>query len=588
MSDKDNGKRIHVGTYEEIIKAGTKVVSGQRNPVAVFLHQGELFAVDNRCPHLGFPLHRGTLRDGILTCHWHHARFDLRSGCTFDLFADDVPAYDVIRENGDVFISAEPRERATRELFYQRLRRGLEQNIGLVQAKGIVGLLDSGEGFESIVRYIAEFGCANNDDWMDGMTTLAVVSNLWPHLSEETRRYALVHASRRVASNCAGKAARRRRFALDGEHNDSDLLKRWFRRWVLVRHRDGAERTLITAAERYAESSEFNELLFSGISDRIYQNTGHTFDFGNKSVELLGLLGWSHAEPFFATLTPGIASGRGEEERSAWRNPTDLVPLIREAEKRLEENLGDVTGNHREAPANLRDTLLGEDPHSILETLVDSLLGGMDPLALVREIGYCGAIRLARFPESNEVGDWFNPVHTFIYINAVYQTLARSSSAATLRSILHAAMSVYIDRFLNIPAARLPGEKAGFAELSEDADALLQDIMARLDERVGLDIVPALAARYVRSGHDRNRLIDTLAMATLREDLDFHKIQVLEAGVRQAALWPQGSRAVEHIFVGVARHLTAHCPTRRAESHITRIAMRLHRGEAIYEEEDDE
>ena len=32
MSDKDNGKRIHVGTYEEIIKAGTKVVSGQQEP----------------------------------------------------------------------------------------------------------------------------------------------------------------------------------------------------------------------------------------------------------------------------------------------------------------------------------------------------------------------------------------------------------------------------------------------------------------------------------------------------------------------------------------------------------------------------
>ena len=46
-------------------------------------------AVDNRCPHMGFPLHRGTLRDGILTCHWHHARFDLESGGTFDQFADE-------------------------------------------------------------------------------------------------------------------------------------------------------------------------------------------------------------------------------------------------------------------------------------------------------------------------------------------------------------------------------------------------------------------------------------------------------------------------------------------------------------------
>jgi nitrite reductase/ring-hydroxylating ferredoxin subunit len=51
----------------------------------------EADAFDNRCPHMGFPLDRGSVEDGILTCHWHHARFDLASGCTFDLWADDVP-----------------------------------------------------------------------------------------------------------------------------------------------------------------------------------------------------------------------------------------------------------------------------------------------------------------------------------------------------------------------------------------------------------------------------------------------------------------------------------------------------------------
>jgi nitrite reductase/ring-hydroxylating ferredoxin subunit len=32
---------------------------------------------------MGFPLDRGSIEDGILTCHWHRARFDLASGCTF-------------------------------------------------------------------------------------------------------------------------------------------------------------------------------------------------------------------------------------------------------------------------------------------------------------------------------------------------------------------------------------------------------------------------------------------------------------------------------------------------------------------------
>jgi nitrite reductase/ring-hydroxylating ferredoxin subunit len=30
---------------------------------------------------MGFPLDRGSVEDGTLTCHWHHVRFDLASGC---------------------------------------------------------------------------------------------------------------------------------------------------------------------------------------------------------------------------------------------------------------------------------------------------------------------------------------------------------------------------------------------------------------------------------------------------------------------------------------------------------------------------
>ena len=82
---------IRVATLEELKAAGIIVVRGARCPLLVVYDDGKVFALDNRCPHLGFPLHRGSVEDGILTCHWHHARFDLASGCTFDLWADDVP-----------------------------------------------------------------------------------------------------------------------------------------------------------------------------------------------------------------------------------------------------------------------------------------------------------------------------------------------------------------------------------------------------------------------------------------------------------------------------------------------------------------
>ena len=40
---------------------GRKVVSVNGRPVLVVVDHGQVFALDNRCPHMGFPLHRGTV-----------------------------------------------------------------------------------------------------------------------------------------------------------------------------------------------------------------------------------------------------------------------------------------------------------------------------------------------------------------------------------------------------------------------------------------------------------------------------------------------------------------------------------------------
>src|SRR6201998_1172690 len=82
---------VRAAQLAELRSAGCLPVQLEGHTLALFLHDNKPYAVDNRCPHLGFPLHRGTVKDGVLTCHWHHARFDLASGGTFDLWAAAVP-----------------------------------------------------------------------------------------------------------------------------------------------------------------------------------------------------------------------------------------------------------------------------------------------------------------------------------------------------------------------------------------------------------------------------------------------------------------------------------------------------------------
>src|SRR3712207_7877436 len=93
---------------------------------------------------MGFPLHRGTLQDGILTCHWHHARFDLESGGTFDQFADEARVFPVEIRDGEVWVDLAPRGG---QVDYQRERLldGLERSLSLGFAKSTNGLLGVGE-----------------------------------------------------------------------------------------------------------------------------------------------------------------------------------------------------------------------------------------------------------------------------------------------------------------------------------------------------------------------------------------------------------------------------------------------------------
>ena len=135
---------VRAGTVEELQAKGRMVVRGRRCPILVVHDQGRVFAMDNRCPHLGFPLHRGSIADGILTCHWHHARFDLASGCTFDLWADDVPTFPVELHDGEIWVKDGSGHADPAAHWRRRLDDGLAHNLSLVIAKSLQGLLAAG------------------------------------------------------------------------------------------------------------------------------------------------------------------------------------------------------------------------------------------------------------------------------------------------------------------------------------------------------------------------------------------------------------------------------------------------------------
>ncbi|MCC7407987.1 MAG: Rieske (2Fe-2S) protein [Phycisphaeraceae bacterium] len=580
-----------VGSLEELRGKGVRVVHGGGRPIAVFMADEQVFAVDNRCPHMGFPLHKGTVRDGMLTCEWHQARFDLRSGCTFDLWADDVPSYDTRVDDGVVFVRTTPRETLTREHFVYRLRRGMQQNIGLIQAKSLIGLLQGDVEFSEIVREMALFG-ARHQDGFGGMTDLTIVANLRPFLSEQTIYFALARAGARIAGSAANTARPRERQGLAGEDYPPAQLVEWMRHWVRSRHRDGTERVLLTAIDNGWGVARVADLFAQALTDRVYPNLGHDLDATNKAFELLDVIGQEHAREVLPRVLAQVVGSRGAEEDAHWHHPVEIIEPLRAAEREIPRMLERGRGKAYRDEGALLGTLLGDDAPAIIRALNEAMGGGAAPVVLARLVAYAAFVRLARFATSNDVSDWFNPQHTVNYTNAVLRMAERigdTDQPGIVRGVYHGALAIYMDRFLNVPPARMPGEREGLDDLPTGAEELRQAFLDALDQRHQVDAAARIVVRYLRLGHPFGPLVDTLTYATVREDLDFHTLQVLEAGVQQCVRWRDGREAedrIEHILVGVVRSLAAACPTRRGALQTATTALRLHRGEKIHESED--
>src|SRR6266498_233844 len=133
---------VRAADFDDLHDKACIAAQVEGHTLVLFAYGDRVYAVDNRCPHMGFPLDRGTVRDGILTCHWHHARFDLASGGTFDLFADDVPSFPVEIRDDAVWVDVTPR-RDAQAYYVRRLNDGLGHELPLVIAKTVIALDDS-------------------------------------------------------------------------------------------------------------------------------------------------------------------------------------------------------------------------------------------------------------------------------------------------------------------------------------------------------------------------------------------------------------------------------------------------------------
>lgn len=84
---------VEAALRDDLKEGSPKAVFPRGLPVLLILRGEEIFALENRCAHMGCPLVRGKLDGYILQCPCHDWRFDIRDGHFLDAPELEIKTY---------------------------------------------------------------------------------------------------------------------------------------------------------------------------------------------------------------------------------------------------------------------------------------------------------------------------------------------------------------------------------------------------------------------------------------------------------------------------------------------------------------
>ena len=127
---------------------------GRERSIALFNEGDKIYATDNQCPHMGYPLVRGVVRHGVLTCDWHGRSFDLAGGGCFNRECDDLQTFAVEVRGPDIWVEVPEPSYRRREEHLSLLWEGLLSCDRWTQSKAIALLLRGDVPQDDIVELV--------------------------------------------------------------------------------------------------------------------------------------------------------------------------------------------------------------------------------------------------------------------------------------------------------------------------------------------------------------------------------------------------------------------------------------------------
>ncbi len=101
-----------VAKVQDFDKTEKKLIELDNEKILLTKVDGAYYAIANKCPHMGGSLYKGSLKDGVITCPRHGAKYDAKTGkglgkpkiLFLEFKMEDDRSYPVKVEAGDIFI----------------------------------------------------------------------------------------------------------------------------------------------------------------------------------------------------------------------------------------------------------------------------------------------------------------------------------------------------------------------------------------------------------------------------------------------------------------------------------------------------
>jgi nitrite reductase/ring-hydroxylating ferredoxin subunit len=580
---------VRAAAVEDIPVSGAKLFRHFDKRIALFRTGKGVFATDNRCPHEGYALVRGDVKDDVLTCEWHNWKFRLDDGaCLFG--GESVRSYPVEIRGGQVFVDVTdpPSEQVAPQLFASLLDAMGDVDVGRL-ARDTMRLQRLGTPLAELIRQGVHFGAPRAEyGWNHSLATLADCLNIAALFEGPVKALPVVQGLSVVSQTEVRRPERPRPDPIDpvAAYGSVEQALDAYPALVDDERAERAEGLLYGLLAAGADPASVRHALLRSITDH-FLGYGHPMIYCQKSFELLDRIGWAEAAGVLGPMVPAtVLSTRYDrlpymrQFLAAWRAAElDLAALLANQDGRP----GARRGDPRFRLDHLRYQLLDGGPAEAFEALRGALEAGAPVPALIDEVARAASARLGRFDidldtdDTNEWG-WLDVTHTLTYTDALRWAWSVDPSPEVLRGLFHAAWFVQwtgrLDAKATRPVAAAPTGDAGevlAAVRRRDPDGAVATVLGYQGPEEALERSLAQAAAE-----------DTASAPIMVA----HTVKTTRAAIMESRMLGQGRHAP---MAAVARFMAA--PKRERfvyQSTLEAIAFVQGRTKGDLEDRDDE